>query len=207
MKSHATVFIIDDDEGMRQSLVALVETFGYAAEAYGSAEAFLAADRRDQAGCVLTDLRMHGLSGLELQRELTERGMRWPVILLTAFAEVPVAVQAMRAGAVMVLEKPVSPPQLNAAIEEAVARDMELRSKYGVNQAVRQRIEELSSGERQVLDMILEGKPNKTIARALDVGLRTVEARRSRVFRKLGAKSLAELVRIVCEGEVPATVH
>lgn len=207
MNSHATVFIIDDDEGMRQSLLALVESFGYSAETYNSAEAFLAADRREQAGCVVTDLRMHGLSGLELQRELADRGMRWPVILLTAFAEVPVAVQAMRAGAVMVLEKPVSPPQLNAAIEEAVQADLELRSKLGVNQVVRQRIEELAPGERQVLDMILEGKPNKTIARALDVGLRTVEARRSRVFRKLGAKSLAELVRIVCEGDVPATSH
>ena len=207
MSTQATVFIIDDDEGMRQSLVALVESFGYDAESYGSAEAFLAADRRQQPGCVVTDLRMHGLSGLELQRELKSRDMHWPVILLTAFAEVPVAVQAMRAGAVMVLEKPVSPPQLNSAIDEAVACDLERRVKLGANRAVKQRLEELSPGERQVLDRILEGRPNKTIARALDVGLRTVEARRSRIFRKLGAKSLAELVRVVCEGDVPAAVH
>lgn len=204
MDANAIVFIVDDDEAVRRSMAALVQSFGYRAETYDSAEDFLADTLRDQPGCVLTDVRMSGMSGLDLQRKLRERGHRWPVIVLTAFAEVPLAVQAMRDGATMVLEKPASQAQLSAAIREAVERDLEQRSKYGRNEFLRQRMEELSPGERQVLDQMLEGKPNKTIARSLDVGLRTVEARRSRVFRKLGAKSLAELVRIVCEGEVPA---
>jgi FixJ family two-component response regulator len=192
-----SVFVIDDDADGRRSVAALVEAMGLHAQAFESAEQFLQALRGDERGCVVADLRMPGMSGLELQERLAAMGSALPVIIISAFADVPAAVRAIRAGAITVLQKPYAPSELREGIHEALQRNAECRRHYERLSEIRRRLESLTAGEREVLELIAAGVPNKTIALRLKLGLRTVEARRHSIMHKMQAGSLAELLRMV----------
>jgi FixJ family two-component response regulator len=197
MAEQGTVFIVDDDPAACESVAALAESMETPCETFDSAEAFLDRYRPELPGCLVTDVRMPGMSGLELQEQLVDRGVDLPVVVITAYGDVPLAVRAMHSGAMTVLEKPCGKDVLWESIRAALERDRAMRKKAGREREVRQRLAELTPKERHVLALIVAGVPNKSIAAQLDIGLRTVEKRRHVIFRKMGAKSLPELVQIV----------
>ncbi len=199
MPTSATVFVVDDDPNARESVCALVESLGLAAESFASAEEFLDGYANNDHGCVVTDVRMLGMTGLELQQALKERGILLPVIVITAFAETQLTVQAIKQGAVTVLEKPYTDNDLSTAIREAVRRNEAERAQRQRRLEIRRRLASLTDKEREVLDRIIEGVANKVIARRLGVSVRTVENRRHQVYAKMQADSLAELVQMVIE--------
>jgi two-component system response regulator FixJ len=203
MTSDSTVFVVDDDELARRSVCALVASRGCRAVAFSSAEAFLATYDVNQPGCLVTDVRMLGMDGLELQERLRSLNVRIPVIVITAYATTPLTVRAMQSGAITLLEKPCYDEKLWQAIEAALDQDRKQRLVDAQRRDIATRMAQLSDGERKVLDLMLAGKPNKSIARALDVSIRTVEARRHNIFKKLGTDSVAELVRLVLQVEPP----
>ncbi len=206
--NEATVYIVDDDEGARDSLRAITSSMGVKSEAFASAEEFLDKFNPRQQGCLVTDLRMLGMSGLELQERLAVDGISLPVIIITAHAETPLTVQAVKNGAVNVLEKPCRDFELFDAIRDALAQDVHTRMRDA--EAARQRdfkerLRSLTVDEQRVLELMIDGVANKVIARRVEVSVRTVENRRQRIFEKTGAQSLAELVRLVVEtGSLPA---
>ena len=175
---------------------------------FASAAEFLASYEPSQRGCLVVDVRMTGMTGLELQQELSVRGYRIPVIVITGFADVPTAVRAMRAGAVTFLEKPCSDKELWASIETALQWEARSRQQRTQREDVVARRATLTPAEVQVLDRLIAGKANKAIAAELDLGLRTVELRRATIMKKMDANSLAELVRMILsiEGPSDATV-
>lgn len=194
MTPERKVFVIDDDPAVRTALNALLTVKGYAVALFESAEAFLAADRPGTAGCLLVDVRMPGMSGLELQRELRTRGAFPPIIVITGHGDVPLAVSALKAGAVDFLEKPFDIDTLLAAIEEGFRRTV---APGGFDRGeIAARVSRLTARERQVMDLVVQGLPNKLIADKLDVAIRTVEVHRARVMEKTGARNLSELVRM-----------
>lgn len=194
-----TVWIVDDDEQARRSVSALVRSMGLGAEAFASAEEFLDAYREDRPGCLVTDVRMVGMSGLELQDMLNERNVLLPVIVLTAYARTSLTVRAVKSGAFTVLEKPYDEDDLWDAIRSALADDAESRAKHARRRELQRRIGRLTPAEREVMDMVVRGKPNKNIARLLGVSIRTVESRRQEIFSKMEADSVAKLVRLVID--------
>jgi FixJ family two-component response regulator len=196
-----TVFVVDDDVGSRRTIEAMAAAMGVASASYASAEEFLQSFDARQPGCLVTDLRMPGMSGLELQEKLNEMQIRIPVMLMTAYADVPVTVQAMEQGAIMVLEKPCFDTQLWEALSKALEVDARRREEENARREAQDRLRELTAAERQVLDMVVEGLPNKTIAKRVDVSVRTVENRRQSIFRKLGVTSVAALVQAVLLAE------
>lgn len=196
------IFVVDDDERARDSVCALVTSMGLKSKSFSSAEDFLHFYSIDQPGCLVTDIRMLGMSGLELQSELTKMGSLLPVIVLTAFATTPVTVQAIQRGAVTLLDKPYREDDLWNAIRKALAQDARKRVESAHRQAIRQRINELTPSEREVLSYVVAGKPNKVIANRLDVSVRTVENRRSEIYTKLQAESVVDLVRMVIEADM-----
>ncbi|QDT61213.1 Response regulator protein TmoT [Stieleria bergensis] len=175
---------------------------GLAAKAYLSAEAFLQDYNIDQPGCLVTDVRMLGMSGLELQARLEEMGAMLPVIILTAYATTPVTVEAIQRGAITMLDKPYVEDDLWNAIRRALSTDASERVAETRRREIRHRIDELTPSERAVLSFVVQGKPNKVIANRLDVSVRTVENRRSEIYNKLQAGSVVELVRMVIEANV-----
>lgn len=191
------VHVVDDDPAARESVIALVESMGITAKGYASSEQFLTALEPDQPGCLVTDVRLLGMSGLDLQEELRSRNLSLPVIVITAYADVPLAVRGMRAGAVSVLEKPCREQELWDTIRSALEQDSKNREREATRQSVEKRMASLSPEEREVMQKIVSGIPNKTIATEMNLSLRTVEARRHNVFRKMHVESLAELVRLV----------
>ncbi|MBV8800644.1 MAG: response regulator [Alphaproteobacteria bacterium] len=197
------VFVVDDDPAMRDSLKVLLETSGYTVPVYESAIAFFGSGAPAQHGCVLADVRMPEMDGLELQQRLKERGSTLPVILMTGHADVPLAVRAMKEGAIDFLEKPFK----DAVLVESVRRALEQAERAGHSEAsaklVRERLADLTDRERQVLELLVAGRPNKIIAYELSISPRTVEIHRARVMDKMGARSLAELVRMTLSA-VPA---
>lgn len=195
----STVFVIDDDEAARLSVCALATSMHVAAEAFASVEEFLAQFDPNRPGCIVADVRMPGASGVDLLQMLADRGAHIPVIVVTAFADTPLTVRAMKGGAVTFLEKPCSEHELWDAIREALARDSANRAAQESRRQHQERLAKLTADERQVLDMLVEGKPNKLIAKELDVSLRTVESRRHNVFHKTGTSTVAELVRFVIQ--------
>ncbi len=207
MNAEPLVFVVDDDPAACASVVAVVEAQGFSAQRFESAEAFLHA-YRNQAGCLIADLRMPGMGGLELQEQLVEAGTSLPVILISAYADVPLAVRAMQSGAVTLLEKPYRQEELLNAIEQALERDRQQREHQQRLSELESRMAELTRGERQVLSLLIQGHTNKAIASRLDLGLRTVEKYRHNLFKKLGVQSLPELVRVVIAWEeaAPASV-
>jgi len=194
-----TVFVVDDDAAVRDSLAFLLEAAGFAVRTFDSAEAFLDALRPDWAGCLLTDVRMPGLSGVELQETLARRGVELPVIVMTGHGDVPLAVRAMKAGAVDFLEKPFDDAQLIERLRQCRAEDAARRARRAARAHRREALERLTPRERQVLACLVAGKPNKIIAAELGISPRTVEVHRARVLEKLEARSLPELVRIALE--------
>ena len=190
------IFLVDDDEAVRESLHALLETAGYRTAQFGSGIDFLESPDVGHGACVLLDVKMPGPDGLEVQRRLNERGETLPVVILTGHGDIAMAVQAMRAGAVDFLEKPVSREQLLESVERAtdversVRRDQRERSEIGT------RLRELTTRERQVLERLLLGRTNKLVARELGISSRTIEVYRRNVMMKMGADSLSHLVRM-----------
>jgi two-component system response regulator FixJ len=202
--SQLTVFIVDDNTAARESVSTLVSPMGMPTRTFASAEEFLAVVSSRDYGCVVTDLRLPGMSGVDLKHELNERGIDLPTIVLTGYADVKIAVHAMQLGAITLLEKPAGGIELWDAIRLALGKDEERQAKNEVQRDLQRRMQSLSEKERQVMDLIVAGMPNKTVARRLNVSLRTVEARRKAVFDKLGARSLALLVQLVMRaGEIP----
>jgi FixJ family two-component response regulator len=197
-----TVFVVDDDEQARKSVCALVGSMGIAAQSFASAEQFLDGYVPGSPGCVVADVCMVGMSGIELQEELASRNVFLPVIILTAYARTPLTVRAVQAGAVTVLEKPYEEDDLWNAIRKALAQDTEKRTEHQRREEIRRRLQQLTPDERKVLEMIVAGKLNKVIAKEMDVSIRTVENRRREVFAKMQVRSVAELVRLAIEAGV-----
>jgi FixJ family two-component response regulator len=197
-----TVFVVDDDEQARKSVCALVRSMSVAAESFASAEEFLDRYVPGRPGCLVADVRMVGMSGIELQEELARRDVFLPVIILTAYARTPLTVRAVQAGAVTVLEKPYEEDDLWNAIRKALAHDAAKRTEHQRREDIRCRIEQLTPAERKVLDMVVAGKLNKVIAKEMDVSVRTVETRRREVFAKMQVRSVAELVRLAIDAGV-----
>lgn len=196
MFDEATIFVVDDDDQARESVCALIRSMGLAAESYPSGEEFLETYRGDRHGCLVTDLRMLGMSGLELQEAMIQRRITLPVIVITAHPRTPLTVRAIRQGAVTLLEKPYEDNELWDAIREGIQRDQRQRAEHTKRQEVLDKIDSLTDKERAVMEMMVEGMANKVIAKKLDVSIRTVESRRHDVFEKMQADSLAELVRM-----------
>jgi FixJ family two-component response regulator len=191
-----TVYVVDDDEGVRSALALLLKSMDQPAVTFGSAGEFLEKYDPDRPGCALLDVRMPGMSGLELQEELNLRGVVLPVIFITGHGDVPMAVEAMQRGAFDFLQKPFRDDDLAERIRRALARDRKLRSQIGEKGQIRARLDRLTPRERQVLKLVTDGKPNKVMAAELGVSQRTVEIHRAHVMRKMGASSLAQLVRM-----------
>jgi FixJ family two-component response regulator len=192
-----TVFIVDDDPAARESMAALIESHGLRSETYESAEDFLGRFDRDKSGCLVIDVRMGGMSGVELQERLCADGIDLPAILITGYGDIPTAVRAMRNGAMTFLEKASGHQKLWDSISQVLASEASTREQRLQRNEIRRRLTRLTSDEHRVLAKLLEGLPNKMIARDLDLGLRTVELRRALILQKMQASSLAELVRMV----------
>lgn len=195
------VHVVDDDEAVRDSLALLLESSGMSARTYDSAAAFLRALPNLASGCVLTDVRMPDLDGLELQRRLMELGVQMPVIVMTGHGDVPIAVEALKAGAADFLEKPFDDAQLLAAVSSALAAGQRAQDEQAALAGIARRLTSLTPREREVLDRLVAGQPNKTIAYDLGSSPRTVEVHRARVMEKMGVRNLPELVRITIAAE------
>ena len=191
-----TVFIVDDDHGVRQGMKFLVRSVGLDAEAFPSADAFLENFDKERAGCLVLDIRMPGMGGLDLQDRLLSLGSPLPIIFITGHGDVPMAVEAMQKGAFDFIQKPFRDQDLLERIGEALNADRRERSERARRSDVATRLEKLTDREREVLELVVAGKPNKVIAYELGVSQRTVEIHRARVMDKMRARSLADLVRM-----------
>lgn len=191
-----TVFVVDDDPALRDSLNFLIRSVGLPVETFGSANEFLAACDPARSGCLLVDIRMPGVSGLELLERLRGRGVDTPAIVITAHGDVPAAVRAMKAGAVDFLEKPFNDQLLLDAIHRALEADARERRARSKRDELSERIEELTPREREVMDLVVDGKSTKEIAQSLGLSTKTVETHRVRIMEKMQAGNIAELVRL-----------
>jgi two-component system, LuxR family, response regulator FixJ len=196
MPSDAYVCVIDDDDAMRDSLSFLLDTAGITVRAYESAAAFLAAPPTDELACIIIDVRMPGMSGTELLRNLKESGRRTPIIVMTGHGDIALAVEAMKLGAADFIEKPFVDEIMLAAVRAAIERRATNAEVDAEKAAVAERLATLSARERQVLDGLVGGSPNKTIAYDLGISPRTVEVYRANLMAKMQAKSLSDLVRM-----------
>lgn len=194
-----SIFVVDDDSAVRDSLKLLLRSVGQAVETFGSGQEFLDGYNDDRAGCLVLDIRMPGMSGLELQQKLNERHSILPIIFITGHGDVPMAVEAMQAGAVDFIQKPFRDQDLIDRINQALEKDNNNRAALGERNDIRRRLETLTPREREVLDLVVHGKANKVIAGDLKLSQRTVEIHRARVMEKMQASSLAHLVRMVLE--------
>ncbi|MDB5395448.1 MAG: fixJ [Rhodospirillales bacterium] len=194
--TNGNIYIVDDDHAVRDSLQMLLEASGYAVRAFASAQAFLNDVGSLDFGCLIVDLQMPEMDGLELQRQLAERGIKLPTVVVTAHGDVATAVRAMRAGAVDFVEKPFSDEAIHAGIRLGLAERPKPNSADQMRTAIRERLKILSPREREVLDGMVAGHPNKVIAYKLSLSPRTVEIHRARVMDKMQARSLSELVRL-----------
>jgi two-component system response regulator FixJ len=190
------VFVVDDEAAMRDSLRWLIESTGLRVETYGDAKTFLDAIRPEVPGCLVLDVRMPGLSGLDLQAELAHRGIRLPTIVITGHAEVQMAVQAVKAGAIDFIEKPFSDQLLLDRVRQGIEIDRQDRIARSRRAEIVRRLGLLTHREREVLDLVVGGKANKEIAALLGLSPKTVEVHRSHVMEKMEASSVAELVRL-----------
>lgn len=196
MTDKSTVYVVDDDPDVRDSLKILLEFAGFEVEAFESALKFLSADVRKMDGCLVVDIRMPDMDGLDLQDELGRRGINLPIIVVTGHGDVPLAVRAMRSGAVDFLEKPFREEALVESIGRALASRKNHRNDAEI-EAVKKRIASLTDREREVLDLIAEGNTSKEVARALSISPRTVDIHRGHVMEKMHAGNIADLIRMV----------
>jgi two-component system response regulator FixJ len=200
--ANPTIHVIDDDQDVRKAMAFLIGSTGHAVRVHESATAFLATLDTLQPGCIVSDVRMPGIDGLELQRQLKAAKVDFPVIIMTGHADVPLAVEAMKAGAVDFIEKPFGDEVMLGAIERALAAWNKTRDAAEDAEAIQTRASSLSERERQVLGGILAGHPNKTIAYDLSISPRTVEVHRANVMTKMSARSLSELVRMAIKAGI-----
>jgi two-component system, LuxR family, response regulator FixJ len=191
------VYIVEDDEAVRESLQLILESVGYKTRVFTNANAFLDEHHSEMAGCIVLDIRMPGINGMELQRKLNERNSMLPIIFVTGHGDVPMAVEAMQQGALDFVQKPYREQDLLEKIERAFAMDKTNRGSLQERQSIASRLQSLTPRELDVLRLMVEGKANKVIAIDLDISQRTVEIHRARVMEKLEANSLAHLVRMV----------
>lgn len=196
MPHEATVFVVDDDDAVRESLSALLDASGYRVKAYPSAAAFLAGDLPPRKACLITDIRMPDMDGVELQIELKRRGSRLPVIVITGHGDVPLAVKAMKAGAVEFLEKPYDDQTLLDSLRLALNQAGNQSGDEQTTAGIPEKLATLTPREREVFDLVVVGKLNKVIAYELSISPRTVEIHRGRLMHKMGARNLADLVRM-----------
>lgn len=196
MTEVVTVHIVDDDDAMRASLADLLKSVGYTVRDYDSASAFLSSAPRDEPGCVVVDVRMPGVSGLELQGAVAKLATGLPVILMTGFGDVPMSVQAMKAGAIDFLEKPFRDQDMLDAVAAALEADRVHRVGDARLQTLQARHDTLTPREREVFSLVCGGKQNKEAAAALGLSLVTIKVHRSSAMRKMGAKTIADLSRM-----------
>jgi len=196
MSRQPKVYVVDDDQQACKAVLALVQTMGLPAESFASAEEFLDAYDDYRPACLVTDVRMLGMSGLELQERLNELGVTISVVVLTAFASTPTTVRAMRNGALTLMEKPCDDDHLWEAIRTGIAADEQNWKLEQRRVTIQQRLDSLTPKEREVLEYVVAGNANKVIANRLDVSIRTIENHRQKIFQKMQALSLAELVRM-----------
>jgi FixJ family two-component response regulator len=190
------VFVVDDDPSVRRAIKRLVESVGLRVELFGSAQEFLRSERPDSPNCLVLDIRLPGMSGLDFQRELAETKIHIPIIFITAHGDIPMTVRAMKAGAVEFLTKPFRDQDLLDAIQQGLERDRTRRAQEAEVATLRERFESLTPGERKVLPLVVSGRPNKQIAAEIGTSEATVKVHRSQLMRKMGAESLPELVRM-----------
>jgi len=197
MSLEPTVFIVDDDQEVRAAIGLLMESVGLAAEPFASAQDYL--DRFDPArpGCLVLDVRMKGMSGLDLQQRLADEPLHPPIIVVTGHGDVPMAVRAVKNGAVDFIEKPFNDQTLLDAVHRALEQDANQRGQASRLAELRERLQRLTPREREVLDQVVAGKRNKVIAADLNISQSTVEAHRARVMEKMEARSLSELMRMM----------
>jgi two-component system response regulator FixJ len=196
-----SIMVVDDDSGVRNAMRILLKSVGLESVLYSSAQEFLAAYQPSQPGCLLLDIRMPGMSGLELQQQLNLRGAVIPVIFMTGHGDVPMAVEAMQHGAFDFLQKPFRDQDLLDRIQKAIAKDAQSRASLGEHERIRTHLKTLTAREREVMDLMIQGKQNKAIAQDLGVSPRTIEIHRARVMEKMEAHSVAELVRMMLDLE------
>jgi RNA polymerase sigma factor (sigma-70 family) len=197
MNPETTVFVVDDDPAVIEVLDDLVELIGLKAQSYRSAGDFLKGYQRTGPACLVLDVRMPGMSGLELQKQLLADGDTIPIIIITGHADIRMAVDAMKAGACEFLEKPFRAQELCDSIQKAVRMDQDAWERRRQREDAERRIEQLTAAEREVMEMVFAGKTNRMIAEELGLSLRAVEDRRARMMKKLGIESRAELVELV----------
>lgn len=198
-----TVFIVDDDASVRHSIEDLLESVGLQSKCFASAQEFLSSEHSSGPSCLVLDVRLPGISGLDLQRELSKAALRIPIIFITGHADIPMTVKAMKSGAVEFLTKPFREQDLLDAIQRSLARDRERRDKQRALHALEERYAALTARERDVMGLVVSGMPNKQIASALRASETTVKIHRGHVMRKMQAKSLPDLVRMAEKLELP----
>lgn len=198
-QAESTVYVVDDDQAVREALQWLMTSVSLPVRTFASARAFLDAYEPDQQGCVVLDIRMPGISGFELQKRLAARSDELPVIFITGHGDVHMAVNAMKAGAYDFIEKPIDDQLLLDTVQKAVEKSAKATRDHAHEAEIQRRQDLLTVREREVLDLILTGEPNKRIAARLEISEKTVEAHRAKVMEKMQAKSLAHLYKLVLE--------
>jgi two-component system response regulator TtrR len=194
-----TAYVVDDDESIRALWRWLMESNGIAVKTFATAAAFIESYRSGDAGCLVLDLKLPGMSGLELQEYLNRKDIEIPIVFVTGYGDVPAAVSALKGGAVDFVQKPFGHREVLSIIEKAFQRDAEIREKHARLSIVASRLATLTEREREVLQRVIEGKPNKIIAGELDISMKTVEFHRAKVMEKMGVTSVAELVQIAMQ--------
>lgn len=192
----ATVFVVDDDTSIRTALGRLIKSLGFKVETFDSAQAFLKHGPHDGPACLILDVRMPGMSGIELQEQLTRAGLRLPIIFITGHGNIPMSVKAMKAGAVDFIEKPFDDQKLVDAINIAIKKNKQFRTEQAEIKHLQRRVDSLTPREYEVFSLVISGMLNKQIAFDLGMSEKTVKVHRARVMDKMKAKSLADLVRM-----------
>jgi len=197
MIAEPTVYVVDDDAAVRKAVASAGSLLGYPVKMYSSAIEFLTESNGDRQGCLVLDVKMPGMSGLELQRKLADDGITLPVVMISGHADVRIAVEAMTLGALTLLEKPFRLDELLEQLRTAIQKDSTDRAARGELANTKARLAALTAKEREVLDYVTSGWTNKAIAEKLELSVRAVEDRRARLMRKVGAESLADLIRLI----------